>query len=211
MWFGIVQVVNLVLSWIVGFYVAAAMLPSMMRISSVANPSPADVGAALGTIFQMLEYVIPIGGAIGLASLAILTSAFRQFARVDRGKFRVPTIFMIVMMVAEVVAVALLIPFFNSIPAFIAQAPTTGGNSFSPEFAAVLGSFLMYVSLLGICGILGVVGYVGGLILGLWMVGARYDETIIKLGWIFTVIPVLNIAAPILVIVGAHSARNKLA
>jgi hypothetical protein len=48
-------------------------------------------------------------------------------------------------------------------------------------------------------------------ILGLWRVGTRYDETIIKLGGIFSIIPILNIAAPVLVLVGAHSARNKLA
>jgi len=61
-----------------------------------------------------------------------------------------------------------------------------------------------------IAGILALIGIIGGQILGLWRVGTRYDQTLIKLGAIFTIIPLLNIVAPILVLIGAYEAKGRL-
>jgi hypothetical protein len=46
--------------------------------------------------------------------------------------------------------------------------------------------------------------------LGLWRVGTRYNETLLKVAAIFVILPLLNIVAPILVIVGAHGAKTRL-
>ena len=54
------------------------------------------------------------------------------------------------------------------------------------------------------------VGVIGGQILGLWRVGSRYNETVIKVGAIFTIIPLLNIVAPILVLIGAYQVKGRL-
>ena len=59
-------------------------------------------------------------------------------------------------------------------------------------------------------GVLALVGTIGGQILGLWRVGSRYDSTIIKIGAIFVIIPLLNFVAPILILVGAAQARGSL-
>jgi hypothetical protein len=62
----------------------------------------------------------------------------------------------------------------------------------------------------GIGGLLILVGFVGGQILGLWRAGSRYDQIVIKLGAIFAVAPYLNIAAPVLVLVGSYQAKERL-
>jgi len=51
---------------------------------------------------------------------------------------------------------------------------------------------------------------IGGQILGLWRVGTRYNETTIKVGAIFTIVPLLNIVGPILVLIGALEAKGRL-
>jgi hypothetical protein len=75
---------------------------------------------------------------------------------------------------------------------------------------AAVGSIFLdsIVALVG--GILTLVGLVGGLMLGLWRVGSRYEETLLKVAAIFVIIPFLNFVSPILVIVGAHGARARL-
>jgi hypothetical protein len=55
------------------------------------------------------------------------------------------------------------------------------------------------------------VGIVGGQVIGLWRIGERYDAAVIKLGAIFTVVPLLNVVAPILVLIGVHEAKGRLA
>ena len=59
-------------------------------------------------------------------------------------------------------------------------------------------------------GIQALVGTVGGQLLGLWRVGSRYNSTIIKVGAIFVIIPLLNFVAPILILIGAYQVRGSL-
>jgi hypothetical protein len=59
--------------------------------------------------------------------------------------------------------------------------------------------------------LLALIGGVGGLILGVWRIGSKYDETMLKAGAIFIVIPFLNILAPILILLGASSVKGRLA
>lgn len=210
MWFGIIQLVGMTLGWILGFYLFGTMSPSVAGFR-VISPTPAEVGTALAPFFQMLGTLVPVIAVIELASLVVLTLAFRQLNRVDRGRFSTPTIFVLVLIAGTAVATVVFVPFINFIPSLIAQAPAGSGPALPPVFASALRMLLIYVALLGICGILALIGAVGGVILGLWRVGTRYDETLIKIGAIFSIIPLLNIAAPVLVLVGAHLARKRLA
>jgi len=83
--------------------------------------------------------------------------------------------------------------------------------SLPPSFFTLFGSLGIDSALLGLGGILTLVGLIGGQILGLWRVGTRYNETTIKVGAIFTIIPLLNIVGPILVLIGALEAKGRLA
>jgi hypothetical protein len=61
-----------------------------------------------------------------------------------------------------------------------------------------------------ISAILIILGDIGGIILGLWRVGDRYDSTAIGIGAIFYLIPYFDVLAPILVFIGAHATQHKL-
>jgi hypothetical protein len=69
---------------------------------------------------------------------------------------------------------------------------------------------LFSAAIASIGGIVVILGVIIGQILGLWRVGSRYDETTIKIGAIFGIIPLLNFVAPILILVGALQARGRL-
>jgi ABC-type dipeptide/oligopeptide/nickel transport system permease subunit len=66
------------------------------------------------------------------------------------------------------------------------------------------------VALVAIGGVLSLIGAIGGVLLGLWRVGGRYDQTILKVAAIFVIVPLLSIVSPILVIIGVSSAKGKL-
>ena len=70
--------------------------------------------------------------------------------------------------------------------------------------------FIGALALLVIGGILAIVGLIGGEILGLWRVGTRYDSTIIKVGAIFVIVPLLNYVGPILLLIGSLEAKKKV-
>ena len=61
-----------------------------------------------------------------------------------------------------------------------------------------------------IAAILLLLGDIVGIILGLWRVGVRYNNTLIKVGAIFYIIPYLDVLAPVLVFIGANSVEKKL-
>ena len=86
----------------------------------------------------------------------------------------------------------------------------TPAGGLPPAFAALLGSLFVDFALLAVGVVVLLVGVIGGQILGLWRVGSRYNETVIKVGAIFTIIPLLNIVAPILVLIGAYQVKGRL-
>jgi hypothetical protein len=130
---------------------------------------------------------------------------------VDRDRFGTPSI-LLLLAIAGLVLVGLgVFPMLSNVSSLITQAPVTPGGVPSQAFFSSLSSLLVYFVLLVLGGILALVGVIGGVILGLWRVGERYDQTIIKIGAIFFVIPLLNIIAPVLLLVGAWEAKKQIA
>ncbi len=80
-------------------------------------------------------------------------------------------------------------------------------NSFP---AGSLGVFLGGLVITSIGGIIAFVGIIGGPILGLWRMGSRYDDTLIKVAAILLIIPLLDFVSPILLLVGAHNVKNRI-
>ena len=209
MWFGVLALVGLVGGWAVAFLIFGTVFVSATNLNLPANPTPAQVGAALGPLFQNFSLLIPSILLIGLAGDVLLTIGFRDLAKVEKSKFSLPWKFMIVLIIGLVLLAGGLIPVFNDIPNIIAQAPTGPGAPSAAFFSAI--STLIFSALIAVIGgVMALVGTIGGQILGLWRVGSRYDSTIIKIGAIFVIIPLLNFVAPILILVGAAQARGSL-
>lgn len=209
MWFGIIQLVGLVAGWVLYFYVFNNLIFTSASLNLPPNPTPQQVSSALGPLFQNLTLFIPISIGIELVAIIVLILGMREFGHVDRSSFSVPSKLVYLLAIGYLIVAAAAIPLFNSIPNIIAQAPPANATPPSAFFSAI-SSLLFFALIVFVGGILALIGLIGGQILGLWRVGSRYNETLLKLGAIFVIIPLLNIVAPILVLIGAYSAKGRL-
>lgn len=209
MLFGVLGVVGLVVGWVLSSIIFRAISQSAMNLNNPANATPSQLGAAFGPMFQNFSLLLPAIMAIGLAGDVVLAMGFRDLTKVDNSKFSLPWKFMIVLIIGNVLLAGGLITLFNAIPNIIAQAATGSGTP-SAAFFSTISSLLLAALIVIIGGIMAIIGTIGGRILGLWRVGVRYNSTIIKVGAIFVIIPILAIVAPILILIGAYEARGHL-
>jgi len=210
MWYGIIQLVGLVASWVIYFVAFGYVFASASSLNLPPNPTPAQVSAAMGPVFQELTLFFPVSLALGLVSIIVLIIGFREFSSIDRPRFSVPSKLLYLFAIGLVIAGGAGVLLFNQLPSIIANAPSAGGGTPSAAFLSLVANLLVYGLLALVGGILVLIGVIGGVILGLWRVGSRYNETVIKVGAIFVIIPLLDIVAPILIIVGAYQARGRL-
>jgi hypothetical protein len=208
-WFGVLQLVGVVVGWIVSFYLFGTAFSNLAAFGTAKSVTSAQTMAAFRPAFRGLSFVIPVAGGVQMVALAILAIGFWQLRKVDR-RFSVPSIFMIVIIIGGGLAVVGLVPFVASIGSIISQAPTVSTPGTSATFSSTLASLIVTSFLLAAGGLLTLIGLIGGQILGLWRAGSRYKETLLKLGAIFAIIPFLSLIAPVLVMVGANQARNRL-
>jgi Protein of unknown function (DUF973) len=211
MYFGIVQIVGNVAGLILPFYLFGPLFLTTTPFQLSNSSTPQQISAALTPLFQTVSILIAAGLGLGLVGSLILAVSFRELKRVDRSRFNTPWILMLILVVGTVVAALGLIPLFTSLTTLLANIPpssTTGTPS--GAFFSALGTLLTFLLIAGIGGILSLIGVIGGEILGLWRLGSRYDETTIKIGAIFEIIPFLGFVAPILILVGASQVRGRL-
>lgn len=198
----------MVSGWVLSFYLFGNIFTDIRLLNLGPNPKPPQVSAALGPLFQSLSLLIPLEAALQIAAVIVLIFAFRQLRTVD-DRFSLPSILAVLIPIGVVLASAAAYPLFNELPTIVALAPTTPGGTPTAAFTSAIVSFFFVFVLLGVGGIVVLVGLIGGQILGVWRLGSKYDETLLKLGAIFVIIPFLNIVAPILMIVGANHAKNR--
>lgn len=210
MWYGILQLVGLVAGWVIYFLAFGYVFATSSSLNLPPNATPAQVSAALGPLFQELSLFFPVSLALGLVSIFVLIIGFREFQRIDQPRFSVPSKLLYLFAIGLLIAGGAAVLLFNQIPSIIAQAPAAGGGTPSSAFFSSIANLLLYALLALVGGILALIGLIGGVILGLWRVGSRYNDTVIKVGAIFVIIPLLNIVAPILILVGAYQARGRL-
>jgi hypothetical protein len=126
---------------------------------------------------------------------------------------------MLVLIIGVLIVAGGAVSLLNNLPTTIANAISSanctgiyGGTTCTPSaaFFNQFSSVFAYIGLILLGGILSLIGYIGGLILGLWRVGSRYNQTTLKIGAIFQIIPLLQLVAPILIILGANDAKNTL-
>jgi MFS family permease len=206
-WYSTIQIAG-VASGIVTYILFLPGFFSKFPNTSNGTTSASDVASYLQGLLPSLSVVIVVMFAIGLIAVLLLLSAFRRLSRLDSPSFSMPATLTILLLVGVVIAGIGLIPLFwmlSSLLSNIVQNPTT--HTFAGGQVADLSAA---VALILIAGILTIIGVIGGEILGLWRVGTRYDSTLIKISAIFIVIPYLNWVGPVLLLVGALEAKNKL-
>jgi len=161
---------------------------------------------AMSSAFQYMTVLLPIVLIIGLAGLGLLWTAFRGLSRAGAREFSLPSRFTLVTIIAGVLFIPGLVIIFSSIVPLMTALANSGAASGAPP----LGTIGLGAGLLGVGALLSLTGVIGGVVLGLWRAGAKYGETGLKVGAIFTIIPFLSIVAPIAVIIGVNGAKRKL-
>jgi hypothetical protein len=210
MWFGILQLGGEVLGWSLFVYLFTSSSFFTPFVNLPTNATSTQVAAAMRPLFQSLALYATFAVVIGLAGAVTLTLGLREFSKVDKQRFSIPSTLILLLLVSTGITALGIFPLLNSIPDIVALAPSVSGTSPSSSFFSAISSLAVYFLLLALAGILGLIGVIGGEILGLWRVGSRYDETLLKLGGIFTIIPLLNIVAPFLILIGAYQVTGRL-
>jgi hypothetical protein len=222
MWFGVLQLVGLAVGGAFGIYIiesaitsVAAVVPTINQTYPATTVPPVNESsralAALGPVFQGFLFLVPVIVVIDLAALALLTLGLRDMGKVDRVRFSTPSTFMLVMVAGTFISAAGALLLLSNLSSFFTAELASQGPPPSADALARVGSLFLGIVVDAVGGILEVVGLIGGVMLGLWRLGSRYDETTLKIAAIFMIIPLLNIIAPILVIIGSAGARGRLA
>lgn len=206
-WYAILQLAMILASVVFFIWMYANYLePLISSIVGTGQP-PTNFLSLFRDLFSYLIVFMAIGIVIALASLLYLWAGFRSLSNIDKARFSLPTTLTLIMIAGVLVEAVGSLPYFGLLLTQLLQQPV-------PAYPATTVSTVVFMLLLSamilIGGLLVLAGAIGGVTLGLWRVGGRYNETIIKVGAIFTIIPFLNYVAPILIIIGIRSAKRKI-
>ncbi len=169
------------------------------------TPDYAAISDALGRLITFVEVLVPISLVVLAVGLLLLRSGFNSLSEVDRDRFHVPSI-LILVEIAGLILVGLgVIPIVMALQGIVNQLASNPNGPF-PDVANLL--FGVILLLPGAA--LALAGLIGGQILGLWRAGSRYDSALLKVGAILVIIPYLQVVSPILVFLGAREAKGKI-
>ncbi len=198
-WAAIVAIVGTVLSLVAVFGTNVASLAS-----------ETDTGGTAGVTFSLSALYVLIalsvaGVVFEIVEVLLMRDAFQTLKRID-GRFSTPSTLALVLLIAIVLVVVAALGIYAEL--FQAIACAGAGNPI-PSSCVNAGTLLGLIGLVVLFAIVAFVGYVGVLV-GIWRLGTRYDEGILKVGAVLLIIPVLNFVGAILVLVGAHSALGRV-
>ncbi len=159
-------------------------------------------------VFEPFFYVIVVvSGAFTIVQVLLLRAAFRQLAPID-SRFSTSSKLALLLIIGFVLVLVGLIPLTIGAQGISGCITNSTNSTLSPNCPGlgdlVLGGLVVFVG-----GILTLIGYIGCLI-GIWRFGSRYQTDLFKVGAILLIIPVLSVVGAILVLVGSHSARERL-
>ncbi|MGA7649177.1 MAG: DUF973 family protein [Thermoplasmata archaeon] len=164
-------------------------------------------GTSLSVNTSGLYLLGAVGGggiAFTLLELWFYRRAFRTLARQDR-RFSTPTTLVWLAMVAVVIivaaVVALLVVLYDAILC-------AGAGYVLTSRCLNVGELLALAGIVAIAAIVLLAGYIG-LLIGIWRLGTRYGEWMFKVGAIFMIIPFLNVAGTIFILIAARESSGK--
>jgi uncharacterized membrane protein len=183
------------------------LFPSSSASSFVTVPSNSS-GTSLQVSASTLELIAAtafVGAVLAVLELIFFRRAFRALAPQD-SRFSTPASLVLLALVA--IMIAFLAGAGVFIILFQAVACAGSGNPITSTcFSA--GAILGLLGLLAVGAILALVGYIG-LLIGIWRLGARYNDDSFKAGAILLIFPVLNLVGLILVLLATKKARANL-
>jgi hypothetical protein len=196
---------------IVGLALGALTPFYLLFVLGVGVNAATATGGSASVAFTLVEVVflsLFAGVALLLVSFGLYTAGFAKLRRADR-KFGAPMGLAIVGLLGFLVIVGLV----GLLAALLLQVIGCGGPGVATSSCVTLAATVPDpVTLLGglfLGFIVGLVGWIG-LVLGLYRVGRRYGSTLTRVGAILYVVPVADVVAPILILVGTSGIVRKL-
>jgi hypothetical protein len=203
--FSILYLLVIGAGFVVGFGANVFTFASAFHSSTVGG---ATTISSVNGILTLVAVSVVVTGAIEVIGLLQLRSAFRSLSKVDPQRFRTPSKFTTLTIVSLPV---LFIAFAIILVGLSSMASDNGTLTNSQLLSSEGFDYLIAGGLLAVVfSIVLIVGIAVGPVVGLWRVGERYDADTIKAGAIMFIIPLVQIAAPILVLVGLNNVSMNL-
>lgn len=207
----IVLLIGLVTSSTIGIGFDIVFFSSVFRTAGTTTTGTTVNPFASVNFINLFLYLILlslVGVGTELYSFVQMRFALKRLSGVDKPNFGSPSnLILFAILAYPFIFLGLGIEFAGMASFFSTFNPSQPPP---PQLPFGFGYILAGGAVSGISGIIGIIGIIGGAILGLWRIGSRYGENTIKAASILFIIPLANIAAPILLLLGVRSARRKL-
>lgn len=202
------------LAAVVGLAASIAGIVSLVVFEAAVPPftatgSLSSNGTGPGTTFNFaFPSTIVVFAVIGLVAVVseylLFWSGFRALSP-DAPEFSTPSTLALFAVVGVTIAIlgalVVLYALAQASPCFTSVSPGS-----SPCF--LTGGFWAGIAGLALGGILGLIGVIGVLI-GIWRLGTRYDNVLLKVAAVLLIVPYVSVAGDILLLVGAGQAIGR--
>lgn len=199
-WAAILSLVSAVVSLVALFGTNATSFVNATNVGSTTGLS-----IVLSALY-LLAAIAGIGIVLEVVQLLLYRSAFRDLTGID-SRFSTPASLVLLELIGIVLVTLVAFGFFW----IVLQAVACAGSGNVITSACL--NVSLAIDLLGLLVVAGIVAFIGfiGLLIGIWRLGTRYDDSLFKAGAILLIFPILNLIGTILILVAAHSAKGRLA
>jgi hypothetical protein len=149
-----------------------------------------------------LYYLLFVGIVLELVELFLVRSAFASLRTLD-SRFASPATFALLAIIAIPIVLVGAILLFNGLAQTTCTSTSPGISNCS--FGAGLWGGIAIIVIGGIIALVGVIG----VLIGLWRLGDRYDESMFHAGTILSIIPFLSVIGWILIFAASSSALRR--
>ncbi|HTZ61045.1 MAG TPA: DUF973 family protein [Thermoplasmata archaeon] len=198
-WAAVLALVGTLLSLFISFGTNAT---EFLTVTTSGSSSSLSISSSALYTLIVIGFIAIV---LEVVQVVLYRGAFTTLAPIDE-RFSTPGKLVLLLLVGIVLAVVAAI----GLVVLLVQAVNCAGNQPLTSACLDVGSVLTILVLLLLVVVVVVIGFIG-LLLGIWRLGSRYDETVFKVGAILLIIPVLNVIGVILILVGAHSALGRIA
>jgi uncharacterized membrane protein len=176
--------------------------------ASIIGVSTGASGTSFSLSLSTLYLLIATSGisiVLTILELVFYRSAFHTLAPHD-SRFSTPASLVLLALIAILIIVAAAA--YLVYGAYEAILCAGSGHPVTSACFSV-GTLLGLVAIVGVAAVLALIGWIG-LLIGIWRLGSRYNESLFKVGAVLLIFPVLNVVAVILILVAARSARARI-
>ncbi len=201
-------IVGILLS-VVGTYLSFAYGGLSLGISCNSVTETCSIPSAAVALLGGLFALEVVGTIIGILFVLKFRSAFQTLVPVDY-RFRSPASLSILLVIGFILIVLGEGVLFATVANIIGQCSNLNTTNCYNAATGAAGALLASLGVLVLGAILALIGGIL-LLVGIWRLGTRYDDSLLKVGAVLLIIPFLDIAGIFLIYFGVTQAQGRLA